>query len=104
MERIPYILREKMTMDCVYLEKNRRGWDEIHKDLKTPYLYLRKTPYVFHDEFRFDFIIRANTQMYLTSPIKYTWLIRDQYNTYSYHPPHYYRIHELFSYGIVFDF
>ena len=52
MERIPYILREKMTMDCVYLEKKRRGWDEIHKDLKTPYLYLRKTPYVFHDEFK----------------------------------------------------
>lgn len=109
MNRIPYVLRNKMAIQAILLRKKKIGWDKIHKDILFPTLYVKKTPYIFDNSFFFEKILRANTRIYFRTYKKYIWLskMKENPHMYYYEPTHckcIYNVNDLFSTNYYSDF
>ena len=76
MDNIPEVLRIKMCLDSIILQKNEQGWKEIHIIIDSPNnkcLYLKKTNYIFEENLLFEYILRMSGSVcFYGKP--YTWL------------------------------
>jgi hypothetical protein len=86
---IPEIIQEKIILDSICLLKDKLGWKNIHDDIKSQTLYLKHTHHIFHDDFSFHAILRANTILYFVNKKTYTWLEKLYEGKYCYIPNHY---------------
>ena len=87
MDNIPEILRMKMCLDSIILQKNEKGWKEIHKKL-TKVLYLKTTNNIFDAHFKFEHIFRFIGSIHFYGK-PYTWLKKATTgNMYWYTPYH----------------
>ena len=56
---IPEVLQQKIINDAFVMKKNDKDWLKIHNFLKSKYLKLKKTNYIFNDYFKYEAINRT---------------------------------------------
>lgn len=106
MDKLPNILKEKIILDSIILNRNNYGWDKIHNYFKYFDLHLMKTHNVGWFDFDYTRIKRVSFLCFVNKP--YTWLKKSSFysNMYCYCKEEIRTINDLFSIddeGIYFD-
>ena len=106
MEKIPNIIKERIILDCIILQKRIYVWYNINNYLKYFDLHLKKTDNIKYFDIEYSKIKRVLSLCFVNKP--YTWLKKSfpYSKLYYYRKPELVTINDLFSIdddGIYFD-
>tara|TARA_A100001011_G_scaffold371594_1_gene429117 strand:+ start:1387 stop:1650 length:264 start_codon:yes stop_codon:yes gene_type:complete len=58
MDRLPETIREMIIFNSIIINKNENGWRKIHSQLINSKTFVKKTNYIFNNNFKFENVIR----------------------------------------------
>ena len=98
MNTLPEVLQIKILIDSILLTRNEKGWNKVHDTIIKQELHLKKTIFIFKQNFEFEKIIRLDKRLVYENNKRYIWLcqLKGKKSIYYYYDPEEY-IYSLFN-------